>query len=48
MSLKDDKYYGASPYYIIQIYYLQENIHIFLLLNYYKTSEKRKPEINEF
>lgn len=49
MSLKDDKYYGAIvPYYIIQIYYLQEKYDdIFSLAPelLQKTSEKRKPEI---
>lgn len=49
LSLKNDEYYGSIvPYYIIQIYYLQQNYEqIFALAPelFEKSSDKRKPEI---
>lgn len=49
MLLKNDEYYSSIvPYYIIQIYYLQQNFEqIFALAPelFEKSSEKRKPEI---
>lgn len=49
LNLKNDEYYASIvPYYIIQIYYLQQNYdQIFALAPelYEKSGEKRKPEI---
>ena len=49
VKLKDDQYYSAIvPFYIIQIYYLQQDYNQILALApelYEKSGEKRKPEI---